>query len=48
MNACEFVLRNDIDGIAIWQDRRISRINDRSFIDEFKVVRAYSDEYPQL
>ena len=45
-DACEFVLRNDIDGIAIWQDRRISRINDRSFIDEFKVVRAYSDEYP--
>lgn len=45
-DACEFVLRNDIDGIAIWQDRRISRINDKSFIDEFKVVRAYSDEYP--
>ncbi|HQM39484.1 MAG TPA: uroporphyrinogen decarboxylase family protein [Clostridia bacterium] len=45
-DACEFVLINDIDGIAIWQDRRIKRIDDRSFIDEFRVIRAYSDEYP--
>ncbi len=45
-DACDFVLKNDIDGIAVWQDRRINKIDNHCFIDEFKVVRAYSDEYP--
>jgi uroporphyrinogen decarboxylase len=42
----DFIVNYDLDGIAIWQDRRITPIDDRFFKDEFGVVRAYSDEYP--
>ncbi len=45
-DSCRFIEELDIDGIAIWQDRRITPINDKIFKDEFGVIRAYSDEYP--
>lgn len=42
----EFVQTMDLDGIAIWPDRRITAIDDKHFIDDFGVTRVYSDEYP--
>jgi uroporphyrinogen decarboxylase len=42
----DFIINYGLDGIAIWQDRRITPIVSNFFKDEFGVVRAYSDQYP--